>query len=69
MFKLTITADSRVGCVRTNNEDMILVNDTFVRDGAASAQVCIDHVDRYLLALADVLLDRKSKSFLLMAKQ
>ena len=42
-----------MGCVRTNNEDMILVNDTFVRDGAASAQVCIDHVDRYLLALAD----------------
>jgi len=53
MFKLTITADSRVGCVRTNNEDMILVNDVFVRDGAASAQVSIDHVDRYLLALAD----------------
>ena len=32
MKKLQITASSNVGLVRTNNEDMILVRNKYVRD-------------------------------------
>ena len=32
MYKLQITASSNVGLVRTNNEDMILVRNKYIRD-------------------------------------
>lgn len=52
-LKLNITAASTVGCVRNNNEDMLLVGHTFVRDDHYSTSVALNQHDRYLLALAD----------------
>lgn len=52
-MKLDITAASRVGCVRKNNEDMILVDEWFIRNGRMSARFDTLGTDRYLLALAD----------------
>ena len=48
-----ITAASRIGCVRKNNEDMILVGDWFVRNTTLSATMSSDATDRFILALAD----------------
>ena len=53
MPKLNITAASRVGCVRTNNEDMLLVGEWFIRNGKMSTHVDTTATDRYLMALAD----------------
>lgn len=48
-----LTASSKVGCVRTNNEDMVLVGDQLVRDGKTSMTVSTDIVDRLIVAVAD----------------
>lgn len=48
-----ISVDSRVGCVRENNEDMVLVGEHFVRDDKLHVQVDLAEKDRYLIALAD----------------
>ena len=53
MLKLEITAASRIGCVRTNNEDMILVGEWFVRNSKLRAHYSTGESDRYLVALAD----------------
>lgn len=53
MLKFNITAASRTGCVRDNNEDMILVGERYVRNGRMRTSVPIGENDRYLLALAD----------------
>lgn len=53
MLKLRVSAASRVGCVRENNEDMLLVGAQFVRDGRTALTKDLDVTDRYLLALAD----------------
>ena len=45
-MKLNITASSRVGCVRSNNEDMILVGDLLVRNGKMSRNIDIADSDR-----------------------
>ena len=52
-MKISITASSRIGCVRGNNEDMVLVDQWCVRNGMVRADVDTDAVDRYLIALAD----------------
>jgi len=52
-MKLSISAASYVGCVRKNNEDMILVNDKFIRNGKYWTMADTDNADRYLIALAD----------------
>ena len=52
-MKLLVTASSKTGCVRGNNEDMVLVEHIFVRNGKASAEIEMDSADRCLLALAD----------------
>lgn len=52
-YKLIITASSRVGLVRTNNEDMLLVGDLLLRNGKMSKHVDTVDSDRYILALAD----------------
>ena len=52
-MKFSITAASRVGCVRQNNEDMILVNDKYIRNGKHWTMVDVSSTDRYLIALAD----------------
>lgn len=53
MYKLRVTASSRTGCVRTNNEDMILVGNKFVRNSKTSTLVDTAEGDRCILALAD----------------
>ena len=53
MLKCNVTAASRVGCIRDNNEDMILVGDTFIRDDSLSETYEIDPSKRFLMALAD----------------
>lgn len=52
-MKITITASSRMGCVRSNNEDMVLVDQWCVRNGKVRTEADTDTVDRYLIALAD----------------
>lgn len=49
----TIYAASRVGCVRANNEDMLLVDYSYVRNSKMQARTNLSNTDRYLLALAD----------------
>ncbi len=53
MFELHITAASHVGCVRTNNEDMLYVNGQFIRDGEHATTINTDEAGRSLIALAD----------------
>ncbi len=53
MYKIDITASSRVGCIRENNEDMILVADTFIRNSKTSAHIDTTSCHRAILALAD----------------
>lgn len=53
MLKCNVTAASRVGCIRDNNEDMILVGDAFIRDDSLSETYEIDPSKRFLVALAD----------------
>ncbi len=48
-----ITASSRTGCVRQNNEDMVLVDSYFARNGKLVGRFDSSATDRYLLALAD----------------
>lgn len=50
---LNITAASNIGCVRRQNEDMILVGSHVLRDDEYSTQVDLNGVDRYLIAIAD----------------
>ena len=52
-MKISITASSRMGCVRSNNEDMVLVDQWCVRNGVLKTEVDTDTIDRYLIALAD----------------
>lgn len=52
-MKISITATSKTGCVRANNEDMILVDKKFVRNANHWTMVDMDRIDRYIIALAD----------------
>ena len=53
MYVLDITAACRVGCVRENNEDMLLVDGMLIRDDAVSLKCDLSLSDRSILALAD----------------
>lgn len=53
MAHFHITASSRVGCVRTNNEDMILVKDSFLRNGKDRYVFDLEEDKHLLIALAD----------------
>ncbi len=53
MLHLHITASCRVGCVRINNEDMILVGEHLLRNNKISADVNFDETDRLMIAVAD----------------
>ena len=48
-----ITSASRVGCVRRQNEDMILVDNHYVRNDDYTTQVSLNHQDKYIVAVAD----------------
>ena len=53
MSKIVLTAASRVGCVRSNNEDMVLAYDKFVRSEAYQTEFMTENIDRFVIALAD----------------
>ena len=53
MSRIVLTAASRVGCVRSNNEDMILAYDKFVRSEAYQTEFMTENTDRFVIALAD----------------
>lgn len=50
---MNITAASRVGCVRHQNEDMILIGNHFIRNDAYTTRVDLTNQDRFLMAVAD----------------
>ena len=53
MSRIILTAASRVGCVRSNNEDMILVCDKFIRSDVYATEFDSENSDRFVIALAD----------------
>ena len=53
MSRIVLTAASRVGCVRTNNEDMVLAYNQLVRSDAYQFEFMTEHRDRFVIALAD----------------
>ena len=53
MIKMDIMAASRVGCVRHQNEDMVLVGHHFLRNDSFKTQVELTNQERYLIAVAD----------------
>lgn len=52
-MKLSITAASYIGCVRTNNEDMVLIDCKLIRNDKYWTMHDLTESDRYLMALAD----------------
>ncbi len=53
MHSFKISASSYTGCVRENNEDMLLIGNRFFRDDTMTEQVTTENLDRYIFALAD----------------
>lgn len=53
MSRIVLTAASRVGCIRSNNEDMILAYDHFVRSDIYRTEFMTENHDRFVIALAD----------------
>ena len=53
MSRIILSAASRVGNVRSNNEDMILAYDKFVRSDVYSTEFMTENNDRFVIALAD----------------
>ena len=53
MMNLCVTAASRVGCVRKNNEDMILVGSSFIRNDSFNTEIELTLEKRTIFAVAD----------------
>ena len=53
MIELELSAACRIGCVRHDNEDMILAGYQFIRDDEYRAQLELGDRDRYMMAVAD----------------
>ena len=53
MSRIVLTAASRVGCIRTNNEDMVLAYDKQVRSEAYCTEFESENTDRFVIAVAD----------------
>ena len=53
MSKIVLTATSRVGNVRSNNEDMILAYDSFIRSDIYQTVLAPENLDRFVVAVAD----------------
>ena len=53
MIELEISAASRVGCVRHNNQDMILVGDHFIREEEYRTHIKLNENSRCVFAVAD----------------
>ena len=60
MMNLYVTAASRIGCVRKNNEDMVLVGSSFIRNDNFSTKIELDSEKRTILAVADGMGGHKS---------
>lgn len=48
-----LTAASRVGCVRSNNEDMVLANDRLIRSDIYTTEWMTEYLERFVVAIAD----------------
>ncbi len=53
MIELSVSAASRLGCVRSRNEDMVLVDTSFIRNDSYQTKVSLESGKRYILAIAD----------------
>lgn len=53
MVILDISAASWTGCVRSQNEDMILVDNQFIRDDTYQTRIVLSREDRMMIAVAD----------------
>jgi len=53
MSRIVLTAASRVGCIRSNNEDMVLAYDKMVRSDAYRTEFMTENNERFVIALAD----------------
>lgn len=53
MIELEISAASRIGCVRRQNEDMVLVGNKFIREESYKTMLVLSREDRFLSAVAD----------------
>ena len=53
MIEVSVSASSNVGLRRSNNEDMALVGDHYVRDGSVHARYTLGDFSRLSLAVAD----------------
>ena len=53
MMNLYVTAASRVGCVRKNNEDMVLVGSSFIRNDNINSKIELTSEKRIIFAVAD----------------
>jgi len=53
MYKMKITAACRVGCVRSNNEDMVLVHNQLLRSDAYQTELYPQSISRFAIAVAD----------------
>lgn len=53
MVVLDVSAASRIGCVRSQNEDMILVDNLFIREDSCQTQFVLGRDDRLMVAVAD----------------
>ena len=60
MIELVISSASRIGCVRHNNEDMILIKDQFIRNAEFSTFITLSESDRCMIAVADGMGGHKS---------
>ena len=53
MSRIILTAASRIGCVRSNNEDMVLAYDKLVRSDVYHTEFMTENLDRFVIAVAD----------------
>lgn len=53
MSRIKLTAASRVGCVRSNNEDMVLAYDRLLRSDVCQTEFMTENTDRFVIAVAD----------------
>lgn len=53
MSRIVLTAACRVGCVRSNNEDMVLAYDKLIRSDIYGTEFLTENVDRFVIAVAD----------------